>query len=78
MKWNEKKAEISCDDKFSTIIDDGADSNGERSDERKRLMMKQEINNALCQNYNASIDANESIRDTSVDMTFPQQDESSN
>lgn len=78
MKWNEKKAEISCDDKFSTIIDDGADLNGERSDRRKRLMMKQEINNALTRNYNESIDANESIRDTSHDTTLPQQDESSN
>lgn len=75
-KWSEWKGN-SFDDKFSTIIDDGAESRDERSDkERKRLMMKQEINNASRRNYNASINANESFGDTSDMMMLqvPQDD----
>lgn len=56
-QWNEKIAEISLDDKFSTIIDDGKKS----STARRRLMMEQEINSGSGRDYGASSDANESI-----------------
>lgn len=73
--WNE----ISFDDKFSKIIDDGASQlRDERSDKRKHLMMNQEIDNASRRNYCASNDANESIGDTSDVMRLPQDDSSFN
>lgn len=61
MKWNEKMAEISSDDKFIMIIDDGRESKDEKTSKGRRLMMRQEINEASSQ-YSASSDANESIR----------------
>lgn len=74
-KWNEKMAERSFDDKFSTIIDDGMKSGGERSDKRLSLMRRQEIDNASRRPYSASTDVNESL-DVASDL-MPQ-DESFN
>lgn len=73
-KWNEKTADISFDDKFSTIIDDGKASRDERSDKGRSLMTRQEINIASRLNYIESSDANESIEDVSVGMLPPQDD----
>lgn len=76
-KWNEKMAEISSDDKLSTIIDDGKESTDDRSVMRRRLMKKQEIDNGSKRNYHASVDANESFQITSDAELLPQ-DESFN
>jgi hypothetical protein len=73
VQWNEKMAKISSDDKFSTIIDGGEESKFRGGfDERRRSIMKQEINNALTRNHGESSDANESIRVISEAMALPQ------
>lgn len=69
----------SFDDKFSTIIDDGAKSKDERSEKAKKILMTmQEINNASSQKHSASFVANKSIDDVSQVIWQAQQDESFN
>lgn len=74
-KWNERMQEISTSfDKFSSIIDDGKESNTDDRSEGTSCSMMKEIDNALRRNYVA----NGSIGRASSDVLLLPQDESFN